>query len=103
MEDVSLAVRGEIARAGARKPKVLIDQPVWDAAAGVILQLRKNGTPVAVEPGLDRMFSGTTAADGSEDLEIAFCGGPCHERLAARAGNNVVWNADGVAIDAIGR
>jgi hypothetical protein len=95
------AVEGEIARTGAKRPKVLIDQPVWEPAAGVILQLRKKGTPIAVQPGLERLFSGTLAADGTEDLEITFCGGPCHERLAARPDNNVVLFGDGLAIDAV--
>ena len=92
-------VRAEIKRFSMHRALILIDQPVWDAAAGVILQLRKNHIPIAVEPGLDAMFSGTVAADGSEDLEITFCGGPCHERLAARPDNNVVLLGDGLAID----
>ena len=92
-------IRSEIKRLGARRPKVLIDQPVWDAAAGVTLQLRKQGISLAVPPGLERMFSGTAAADGSEDVEIAFCGGPCHDTLAARPDNVVLLHADGLAID----
>jgi hypothetical protein len=68
----------------------------------VILQLRKKGATVAVQPGLERMLSGTLAADGREDLEITFCGGPCHENLVSRAGNTVVLFGDGLAIDAIG-
>jgi hypothetical protein len=101
IQALTQAVRDEIARAGARRPKIVIDQRVWVAAAGVILQLRKAGQAVAVEPDLAHMFSGTLPANGSEDLELAFCGGPCHERLAARPGNTVVWLADGIAIDAI--
>ena len=95
------AVEGEIARTGARRPKLLIDQPVWEAAAGVILQLRRKGTLIAVQPELENMFSGTVAADGTEDLEITFCGGPCHDRVAARWDNTVVLLGDGLAIDAI--
>ena len=51
--------------------------------------------------GWRTMLSGTVAADGTEDLEITFCGGPCHARVAARADNTVVLLGDGIAIDAI--
>ena len=95
------AVEAEIARTGSRRPKVLIDVRAWETAAGVTLQLRRKGMTLAVEPGLDKMLSGTVAADGTEDLEITFCGGPCHERLTARSGNTVVLFGDGLAIDAI--
>lgn len=95
------AVEAEIARTGSRRPKVLIDVRAWETAAGVILQLRRKGMTLAVEPGLERMLSGTAAADGTEDLEITFCGGPCHERLTARPDNTVVLFGDGLAIDAI--
>jgi hypothetical protein len=102
IERATQAVEAEIRRTGARRPKILIDQRVWEPAAGVILQLRKKGATVAVQPGLERMLSGTLAADGREDLEITFCGGPCHENLVSRAGNTVVLFGDGLAIDAIG-
>jgi hypothetical protein len=101
LERATRAVETEIARTGARSPKILIDQRVWEPAAGVILQLRRKGTTVAVEPGLEKLLSGTRGADGSEDLEITFCGGPCHERLVSRPGNVVVLFGDGLAIDAI--
>ena len=101
IDHATRAVEAEIARTGARRPKMLIDQPVWEAAAGVILQLRRKGTLIAVQPGLENMFSGTVAADGTEDLEITFCGGPCHDRAAARPDNTVVLLGDGLAIDAI--
>jgi hypothetical protein len=95
------AVDAEIARVGSGNTLIKIDQRVWPAAAGVILQLRKTGRLLAVEPDLAHMFSGTLAADGSEDLEVSFCGGPCHEQLAGRPGNVVVWLGDGIAVDAV--
>lgn len=95
------AVDAEITRTASRRTTILIDQRVWVAAAGVILQLRKSGRVLAVEPDLAHMFSGTLAADGSEDLEVSFCGGPCHELASARQGNVVVWLGDGVAVDAV--
>jgi hypothetical protein len=101
IERATHAVEAEITRTGSSRPKILIDQRVWEPAAGVILQLRKKGAAVAVQPGLERMLSGTEAANGTEDLEITFCGGPCHEGLIARPGNNVVLFGDGLAIDAI--
>jgi hypothetical protein len=94
-------VESAIEKAGARRVTVLMDQPVWETAAGVVLQLRKKGVTVAVQPGLEHMFAGTAAADGTEDLEVAFCGGPCHERLLSRPGNMVLLFGDGLAIDAI--
>ena len=97
------AVDAEITRTGSRKTTVLIDQRVWPAAAGVVLQLRKAGRTLAVEPDLAHMFSGTLAADGSEDLEVSFCGGPCHEQQSARPGNVVIWLADGIAVDAVAK
>ena len=100
-EQATRAVEGAIEKAGARRVKVLMDQPVWETAAGVVLQLRKKGVSVAVQPGLEHMFAGTAAADGTEDLEVAFCGGPCHERLLSRPGNMVLLFGDGLAIDAI--
>lgn len=101
VRNLTTAVDGEIARSGSRRTTILIDQRVWPAAAGVVLQLRKKGRPIAVEPDLAHMFSGTLAADGSEDLEVSFCGGPCHERESARPGNVVVWLGEGIAVDAI--
>jgi hypothetical protein len=100
-DQATRAVEGAMVAAGSRRLKILMDQPVWETAAGVVLQLRKKGVVVAVQPGLENMFSGTVAADGTEDLEITFCGGPCHERLSARPGNAVVLFGDGLAIDAI--
>jgi hypothetical protein len=101
IDHATRAVEAEIVRTGAHRPKILIDQPVWEAAAGVILQLRKKGRIIAIQPGLESMFSGTVAADGTEDLEITFCGGPCHARAAARPDNTVVLLGDGLAIDGI--
>jgi hypothetical protein len=97
---VTEAIRSEIERQGSRRPKVLIDQRVWDWAAGVILQLRRQGIPIVIDAGLVGMFAGTLAPDGSEDLEISFCGGPCHARLISRPGNIVVLLTDHIAIDA---
>jgi hypothetical protein len=102
IRNLTTAVDAEITRTGSRKTTMLIDQRVWPAAAGVILQLRKAGRVMAVEPDLAHMFSGTLPADGSEDLEMSFCGGPCHERQSARPGNVVVWLGEGIAVDAIG-
>jgi hypothetical protein len=73
---------------------------VWGWAAGTILQLRKQGTRVVIEDRLVAMFAGTLAPDGSEDLEISFCGGPCHAQLISRPGNIVVLLTDHIAIDA---
>jgi hypothetical protein len=101
IRNLTTAVDTEITRTGSRRTTVLIDQRVWPAAAGVILQLQKAGRVLAVEPDLAHMFSGTLAADGSEDFEVSFCGGPCHERQAARPGNVVIWLGEGIAVDAI--
>jgi hypothetical protein len=100
-EQATRAVESALEQTGSRRVKVLMDQPVWETAAGVVLQLRKKGVPVAVQPGLENMFPGTAAADGTEDLEVTFCGGPCHERLTSRPGNMVLLYGDGLAIDAI--
>ena len=97
---VTAAIQSEIERQGSRRPMVVIDQRVWGWAAGAILQLRRQGTRVVIEDGLVAMFAGTLAPDGSEDLEISFCGGPCHERLISRPGNIVVLLTDHIAIDA---
>jgi len=97
---VTGAIQSEIERQGSRRPMVVIDQRVWDWAAGVILQLRRQGVRVVIDDGLVAMFAGTLAPDGSEDLEISFCGGPCHERLISRPGNIVVLLTDHIAIDA---
>ena len=96
---VTAAIQSEIERQGSRRPMVVIDQRVWGWAAGAILQLRRQGTRVVIEDGLVAMFAGTLAPDGSEDLEISFCGGPCHERLISRPGNIVVLLTDHIAID----
>ncbi len=97
---VTRAIQSEIERQGSRRPMVVIDQRVWDWAAGVILQLRRQGTRVVIEDGLVEMFAGTLAPDGSEDLEISFCGGPCHARSISRPGNVIVLLTDHIAIDA---
>jgi hypothetical protein len=97
---VTAAIQSEIERQGSRRPMVVIDQRVWGWAAGAILQLRRQGTRVVIEDGLVPMFAGTLAPDGREDLEIAFCGGPCHAQLISRPGNIVVLLTDHIAIDA---
>ena len=103
IRNLTTAVDMEITRTRSQKTTMLIDQRVWPAAAGVILQLQKAGRVLAIEPDLAHMFSGTLAADGSEDFEVSFCGGPCHERQAARAGNVVIWLGEGIAVDALAR
>jgi hypothetical protein len=97
---VTGAIQSEIERRGSRRPMVVIDQRVWDWAAGVILQLRRQGIRIVIDDGLVAMFAGTLAPDGSEDLEISFCSGPCHARLISRPGNIVVLLTDSIAIDA---
>ena len=62
--------------------------------------LRRQGIRIVIDDGLVAMFAGTLAPDGSEDLEISFCGGPCHARLISRPGNIVVLLTDSIAIDA---
>ena len=94
------AIGVEMDRLAAQRPLVAIDARVWMTAAGVILELRKRGVEVAVEPRLVSMFPGTTSPDGTEDVEISFCGGPCHETAAARPGNVVLMLNGVMAIDA---
>ncbi len=94
------AIQAEIERQSAQRPMVVIDQRVWDSAAGVILQLRKNGIRVVIEDSLVAMFAGTVAPNGTEDLEIAISGGTLHAQLISRPGNIVVMLNDRLAIDA---
>ena len=63
-------IQSEIERQGSRRPTVVIDQRVWDWAAGVIPRLRKQGIRVVIEDGLVAMLAGTLAPDGSGDVRF---------------------------------
>lgn len=91
--------RAALMRTGSRKPLIRIDQPMWDAAAGVVLQLHKSGMPLGLDEQWAWMFDDTLAATGDEDAELTICGGPVHETNLTRPGNIVVVANNLIAID----
>jgi hypothetical protein len=92
-------IRAGLARAGAHKPLIRIDQYAWGDAAGMVLQLRKAGVPLGLEADWGWMFDESLVARGDEDAEVSISGGPVHDQNALRPGNvNLVLN-DHIAID----
>lgn len=99
VRDGASEIRAGLARAGAKKPFIRIDQYVWGDAAGIVLQLRKAGVPLALEDDWAWMFDDALAARGDEDAEVSISGGPVHERNARRPGNVGLVLNDHIAID----
>jgi hypothetical protein len=99
IRNAATSIEQAVARTGFTRPLATIDGRVWETAAGTVLELRKRGLRVAVEDA--SMFSGAPARSGSEDVEIAFCGGPCHDRNVTRPANVTLFANDVMAVDAI--
>jgi hypothetical protein len=76
--------------AESAKPVFFIDQPAWDLAAGVFLQLQKAGVPFAVEESWLDMFTTVVAPKGDERLAITIAGRARHHILSANPDNTVV-------------
>jgi hypothetical protein len=76
------------------RPLVRIDQDAWPLAAGVILQLQKDGIAVAVEDDWVPMFTPAFAATGRESVVLALDGKPQHVRSLGKPGDTVVIEHD---------
>ncbi len=96
-ESIRDYVRGE----DIRKPLITIDSPLWSHAAGVVLRLQQDGTPVALSDEWLPMFTRAYAATGAEDAVVSIGREGLHVERSARPGNVVVFERRGVYVDAI--
>lgn len=78
--EVARAVRREIEARHLLRPLIRFDQDAWGLAAGVVLELQKQGVPVAVEDDWLAMYTPAFAATGNERSEIALLGRTAHDR-----------------------
>jgi hypothetical protein len=58
-------------KAGINKPLVNIDRSAWGIAAGVLLQLKKDGQAFAVDRSWLSIYEAPLASTGDEDAEIS--------------------------------
>ncbi len=65
---------GALRASGASRPLVHIDHPIWQIAAGALLQLRKGGYDVAVDERWTTVFGEAFEPDGREDVELTLSG-----------------------------
>ena len=93
------AVREYLGRSGVRKPLLHIGADRWGDAAGVLLRLVQDGTPVAVKDGAS-MFTDRFAARGDEDALITLADLTRHRELRGSAGNTVLLEAFPLFVDA---
>jgi hypothetical protein len=74
------------------RPLIRIDREIWEMAVGVVLQLQKQGVPVAIEDEWVTMFTPAFAASGHESIEITIAGKNAHVRLMNAGGSpTIAW------------
>ena len=94
-----VAVRGYLSRTGVRKPLLQIGADRWGDAAGVLLRLVQDGTPVAVKDG-EAMFTDRFNVSGDEDALVTLADLDLHRVLRATAGNSILLEAFPLFVDA---
>jgi len=94
------AIRKYIAGQGVRKPLVSIDADRWGEAAGVLLRLVRDGTPVAVKDAHVPTFSTALAPRGDEDALITFANLELHRELRAKPETTVLLQSFPLFVDA---
>jgi hypothetical protein len=95
------SIRDYVRAEGVRKPLVTIDDPLWSHAAGVVLRLQQDGTPVALSDEWLPMFTRAYAATGAEDAVVSIGREGLHAERSARPGNAALFERRGVYVDAI--
>ncbi len=95
------SIRDYVRGQGIRKPLITIDGPLWSHAAGVVLRLQQDGTPIALTDEWLPMFTRAYAVTGAEDAAVSIGREGLHEERSARPGNVAVFERRGVYVDAI--
>lgn len=93
------AIRDFVAAEGIRRPLFRIDDDRWGDAAGIILRLQRDGTPVAVQRGSLSMFTGAFAPTGDEDAVIALANLGLHRELRQQPDTVVLFESSRLFID----
>ncbi|MGE5833449.1 MAG: hypothetical protein ACM4AI_03135 [Acidobacteriota bacterium] len=93
------AVRDYLQRNGLRKPLLQIGNDRWGDAAGVMLRLVQDETPVAVKDA-QSMFTDRFTAVGDEDVLITLADLELHRALRGAPGNTVLLEAFPLFVDA---
>lgn len=94
------AIRDYVGVEGVRKPLFRIDEDRWGDAAGILLRLRQDGTPVAVQDAWLSMLTDAFAATGDEDALIALANLELHRELRARPDTAVLLESGPLFVDA---
>ncbi len=95
---LSDALKGYMDNHDIGKPLVKIDQPAWGIAAGVLLQLQKQGIPFAVEKDWISMFTAAVAPEGDETSVLTFAGPERRHRLLSEPGQESIAERDSISI-----
>jgi hypothetical protein len=95
------AIRNHVRAEGIRKPLIDADGPMWGHAAGVLLRLQQDGTPVAVSDTWLPMFTGAYAGTGDEDALVTIGTEGLSRARSARPGNVLLLERRSVFVDAI--
>jgi hypothetical protein len=95
------AIQRYVRSEGIQKPLINIEGPMWGNAAGVLLRLIQDRTPVAVASSSVPMFTEFFLASGIEDATITIGGFALHQELRARPSNTVLLEFPPVFVDAI--
>lgn len=82
-----------------RRPLFRIDDDRWGDAAGIMLRLAQDGTPMAVQGSSRSMFTDAFAARGDEDALVTLANLGLHSELRERADTTVVFESGRVFID----
>lgn len=94
------AIRNYIAAEGIRRPLFRLDEDRWGDAAGILLRLRQDDTPVSVENDRLPMFTDAFAATGDEDVVITLANLGLHTELRARPDTVVIVESGPFFVDA---
>ena len=82
------AIRDYVGAQGVRKLLLRVDDDRWGDAAGILLRLKQDEIPVAVQDGSLTMFTDAFAATGDEDAVVTLANLQLHQEL--RADSNTV-------------
>jgi len=83
-----------------RRPLFQLNTRDWTTAAGVLLQVYKRSTPVAVERSLVSLFGGPLTPAGDEDRVFVIADAAAHASLSNQPGDELLIRVDGMYIHA---
>lgn len=95
---VSEALERDMREHGRRRPLMVISDTVWGEAAGVVLQLSKQGIHVVVQKELGWLYGEAMTPTGEEDSVFYIADAPRSQELSARPRDRVVIERGRVSV-----